>query len=121
MMTSRLVACGQKICAAGNEAIRYLPQSRCGFSQARAAFVVVLQADLLKEFHTVVVAPILTKTTASKISRLNPVIKIDGKTYRVSTSELASVLRSQLDDVIANFENQHREFVDAIDLLFTGI
>ena len=90
-------------------------------SRKRVPYVVVLQADLLKDFQTVVVAPILTETTATKISRLNPVIKIDGKTYRVSVAEMAGVLRSQLGDVVANVDDQHREFVDAIDLLFTGI
>jgi toxin CcdB len=90
-------------------------------SRKRVPYVVVLQADLLRDFHTVVVAPVMTETIATKISRLNPIIKVDGKTYRVSTAELASVLRNQLGDVVGNVQDQHRDFVGAIDLLFTGI
>ncbi len=90
-------------------------------SRKRVPYVVVLQADLLQDFHTVVVAPIIAETLATKISRLNPAVKIDGKTYRVSTAELASVLRSQLGEVVGNAQEQHRDFIGAIDLLFTGI
>ena len=90
-------------------------------SRKRVPYVVVLQADLLRDFHTVVVAPIMAETIATMISRLNPSVDIDGKTYRVSTAELASVLRSQLGDVVGNVQDQHRDFVGAIDLLFTGI
>ena len=35
-------------------------------------FVVVLQADLLSDFVTVVVAPLTAETPATKIARLNP-------------------------------------------------
>ena len=84
-------------------------------------FVVVLQADLMREFSTVVVAPLMVETVATKISKLNPSVKVLGKPYRVSMAELASVLRKQLGEVVANVEEQHLEFVAAIDLLFTGI
>ncbi len=84
-------------------------------------FVVILQADLLQDFATVVVAPLRVETIATKIGRLNPTLKVQGKTYRASMAELASVLRNQLGDVVDNVENQHRDFVTAIDLIFTGI
>lgn len=84
-------------------------------------FVVILQADLLQDFATVVVTPLRVETVATKISRLNPILKVQGKTYRASMAELASVLRNQLGDVVDNVENQHRDFVTAIDLIFTGI
>lgn len=90
-------------------------------SRKFAPYAVVLQADLLRDFTTVVVAPLMAESNATKISRLNPVIKIDGKTYRASMAELAGVLRNQLGEVVANVADQHREFVGAIDLLFTGI
>ncbi len=90
-------------------------------SRKQVPFVVVLQADLLQDFHVVVVAPLMTETVATKIVRLNPTVKLQGKTYRVSMAGLASVLRKQLGEVVANVESQHVEFVAAIDLLFTGI
>ena len=90
-------------------------------SRKLVPFVIVLQADLLRDFKTVVVAPLMAQMPATSISRLNPTVKLDGKVYRVSMVELASVLRKKLGEVVDNVEDQHREFVDAIDLLFTGI
>jgi toxin CcdB len=90
-------------------------------SRKQVPFVVVLQADLLNDFATVVVAPLLAETAATKIARLNPQVKFQGKTYRVSMAELASVLRKQLGEVVVNVEERHGEFVAAIDLVFTGI
>ncbi len=90
-------------------------------SRKQVPFVIVLQADLMGEFSTVVVAPLMAETAATKISRLNPSVKVLGKTYRVSMAELASVLRKQLGEVVVNVEEQHGEFVAAIDFVFTGI
>ena len=90
-------------------------------SRKQVPFVVILQADLLNDFHTVVVAPLMTESVSTKMTRLNPSVKVLGRTYRVSTAELAAVLRKQLGEVVANVEAQHGEFVAAIDLLFTGI
>ncbi len=90
-------------------------------SRKLVPFVVVLQADLLQDFHTTIVAPLMLETPATKISKLNPIVKIAGKSYRVSMAELSSVLRKHLGEVVANVENQHYEFVAAIDLIFTGV
>jgi toxin CcdB len=98
------------ICRNGNAASRKL-----------VPFVVILQADLLSDFQTVIVAPLMAETLSTKINKLNPTVKVDGKTYRVSIAELAGVLRKQLGEVVANVEEQHLEFVAAIDLVFTGI
>lgn len=90
-------------------------------SRKQVPFVMILQADLLQDFATVVVAPLMVESLATRISKLNPAIKVAEKTYRVSMAELASVLRSQLGEVVANAGAQHREFVTAVDLIFTGI
>ena len=90
-------------------------------SSKQVPFVLVLQADLLSDFATVVVAPMMPETAATKITKLNPTVKTQGKSYRVSMPELASVLRKQLGEVVTNVEDQHLEFVAAIDLLLTGI
>ncbi len=90
-------------------------------SRKLVPFVVVLQSDLLSDFQTVIVAPLMVETMATNISRLNPSVKVQGKTYRVSMVELAGVLRKKLGEVVANVSGQHSEFVAAIDLVFTGI
>ena len=90
-------------------------------SRKQVPFVVVSQADLLNDFATVVVAPLMAETPATKFARPNPQVKVPGKNYRVSMAELASVLRKQLGDVVANVGDQHGEFVAATDLVFAGI
>ena len=90
-------------------------------SRKHVPYLVVLQADLMQDFQTVIVAPLLAESTATKIARLNPAVKIGGKTYRASMAEMASILRSQLGEVVGSADELHREFVAAIDLIFTGI
>ena len=90
-------------------------------SRKRVPFVIVLQSDLMQDFKTVVVAPLVTETVATKITKLNPVVIVQGRTYRVSMVEMAGVLRGQLGEVVINVHNQHDEFIAATDLLFTGI
>lgn len=90
-------------------------------SRQRVPFLLVLQSDLLSPLDTVIVAPVSPERPANAISKLNPVVMIENKHYRVSMIELAGVPRSLLGDVVANVARQHTEFVAAIDLLFTGV
>lgn len=90
-------------------------------SRKRVPYLIVLQANLLKEFATVVVAPLMAEGPATRIARLNPVIKVEGKAYTAVMTEMAGVLRSSLGETVARAQDRHLEFVAAIDLLFTGI
>jgi toxin CcdB len=84
-------------------------------------YVVILQADVLNDFATVVVAPLMQETAATKFTKLNPKVLVQGKTYSVSMPEMSSVLRKHLGEVVASAGSQHSEFVAAIDLIFTGV
>jgi hypothetical protein len=55
------------------------------------------------------------------VARLNPTVRLDGKSHRVIMQELASLPHNRLGAVVANADDRHTEFVAAIDLLFTGI
>lgn len=90
-------------------------------SRNRVPYLIVLQSDLLSPLVTVVVAPVILERTSSSISKLNPLIAIDGKKFRVSVQDMAGVPRNRLGAVVANAGKQHLDFVAAIDLLFTGI
>jgi toxin CcdB len=90
-------------------------------SRKEAPFLIVLQADLLEDLRTVVIAPVRVETLATKISKLIPAAIVKGKPYRFSMPELTGILRKYLGEVVANVVNQHYEFVAAIDLIFTGI
>jgi hypothetical protein len=71
-------------------------------SRRMVSHTVVLQADLLRDFVTVIAAPVKAETAATKINRLNPAITVQGKTFCVSMAEMASVLRGQLGNVFTN-------------------
>lgn len=68
-----------------------------------------------------IVAPVVPKSAAGVISRLNPVIELDGKSYRVTMQDMAGIPRSRLGPVVANMAGRHIDFVAAIDLIFTGV
>jgi CcdB protein len=87
-------------------------------SRPRIPYFVVLQADLLSSLATVIVAPAVPLRAIDAITRLNPVIKIDGKAHAVTMQDMAGIPRSRL---AANVSPQHSDFVAAIDLIFTGI
>jgi hypothetical protein len=69
----------------------------------------------------VIAAPVVPERASAAIGRLNPAIRLDGKHYRVLMQEMAGVPRSRLGEVVGNVSQQHRDFIAAVDLLFTGI
>jgi hypothetical protein len=75
----------------------------------------------LEALATVIVAPVVPKSAAGVISRLNPVIELGGKSYSVTMQDMAGIPRTRLGPVVANAAGRHTEFVAAVDLIFTGI
>lgn len=90
-------------------------------SRTRVPFLIVLQSDLLQPLETVVVAPVVPETPSSSVAKLNPVLTIDGKRYRVLMQELAGVPRNRIGEPLQNLASRHADFIAAVDLLFTGI
>lgn len=92
-------------------------------TRGRVPYFVILQSDLLEPLETVVVAPVMPENKGKTISRLNPLISVEGKMHRVNMHLLASIPRVRLGQTVAggNVSARHLEFVAAIDLLFTGI
>ena len=87
---------------------------------ARIPYFVVLQSDLLDGLTTTVVAPLIRLGERTTISKINPQVRVAGKTYFVSVPALAGVSNRQLGPVVANLGEEHSKFIAAIDLLFTG-
>ncbi|MBK9035907.1 MAG: CcdB family protein [Myxococcales bacterium] len=84
--------------------------------------LVDLQADLLARLETRTVAPLITvkRYGARPITRLNPVVTVDGAAYVVVVQELAAVPRSGLGAVVGTLASRRADLVAALDLLFTG-
>lgn len=87
-----------------------------------APYVLVLQADLLDELQTVIVAPLVLAERFPRPARiLNPVFRIGEQSLVVSMSELAGVSRQMLGEHVGSLADERDAIVAAIDLLFTGI
>jgi toxin CcdB len=86
-------------------------------------FVVDLQADLLRDLATRVVAPLVParKLGAGRIAVLNPTIDIAGKAYVVLTQEAAAVPRAALGPFALSLAHRRNDLIAALDLIFAGI
>lgn len=85
-------------------------------------FLLVLQADLLQDLATAVVAPLVLESEFGRpASILNPVFEIAGVRLVLSTAELAGVSRTALGERIGSLAEHRNEVVQALDLLFTGV
>lgn len=86
-------------------------------------FVVDLQADLLRDLATRMVAPLVParKLGAVPIAILNPAIDIAGKDHVVLTQEAAAVPRASLGPVAFSLAHRRNDLIAALDLICTGI
>ena len=86
-------------------------------------FVLDVQADLLSDLNTCAVIPLVPEKQAMKevLSKLKPIIQVDGLNYILMTTDIGTVTRSSLGEHITNVENDYRqEITEAIDFLFQG-
>lgn len=85
--------------------------------------VIDVQANLLSNLNTCVVIPLVPEQNASKevLPKLKPVIEINGENYIFMTTDIGTITRSSLGEVVTNIEKKHRQNItDAIDFLFQG-
>jgi toxin CcdB len=85
--------------------------------------VMDIQANLLSDLNSCVVVPLVPEKQASKeaLPKLKPIIEINGENYIFMATDIGTITRSSLGEVITNIENQHRQNVtDALDFLFQG-
>ena len=84
-------------------------------------YLLDLQADLLRDLATRIVAPLVPGRSVEPVAILNPTIAIKGKPYVVLLQEAAAVPRTALGRVEATAVDRRDELIAALDLLFTGI
>jgi toxin CcdB len=93
--------------------------------QTKALFPLLLdvQTDLLGDLRSHAVVP-LTKSPAAlqkAISRLTPIIKVDGVSHLLVTHQLAAIDQSALGAPVADASEHRDAIIAALDLLLTGI
>jgi toxin CcdB len=91
-------------------------------SRRRTPYLLNMQADILESLQTRVVVPLRPcKSSESKpISRLHPVLEIDGKGYVAYVSEMAGIPSGVLRKSIQSAKENRQELIAATDLLLTG-
>jgi toxin CcdB len=93
--------------------------------QTKAVFPLLLdvQTGLLSDLHSRVVVP-LTKSSAAlqkPMSRLTPIIKVEGVSHLLVTYQLAAISESALGSPVADASEHRDAIIAALDLLLTGI
>lgn len=81
-----------------------------------------IQADLLGSLATRVVVPLVKRKRLGRayLTRLNPIVTIDGTEYAALFQEMAAIPSAALGVRVGSVADRRVEFVAAIDLLFTG-
>jgi toxin CcdB len=85
-------------------------------------YLLEVQSDLLDVLATRVVVPLVLATEMGKTAKtLNPQFEIEGVSVVMSTPEIAGVPCRVLGEKVASLQQQRKEIIAALDLLFTGI
>ena len=85
-------------------------------------YLLEVQADLLQDLNTRVVAPLYDMDVANRpqVRGLTPVFEMGGRQVVMITPELAGVPSRRLPPKIGSLAQERSVIVAAIDLLFTG-
>jgi len=84
-------------------------------------YLLDLQADILRDLNTRIVAPLMTTGDApTPAKRLNPTFQIGDETVVMVTQFMAAVPVRILKQPVATLEPQHLEIIDAVDFLMQG-
>jgi toxin CcdB len=81
-----------------------------------------VQTDLLDELQTRVVVPLASadKSAAKQISRLTPLLDIDGEDYLMLTPQFAGINKNEFGKAVADLSSSRTQIVAALDFLVTG-
>lgn len=92
-------------------------------TRAQYPYLLDIQSDLLSELRTTVVIPLSPSKFAAPMSltRLNPNIVIDRKSFTVMTQEIAGVDRNQLGAQAYILSSYRSEIISALDFVLSGI
>jgi toxin CcdB len=85
-------------------------------------YLLDIQSDLLNDLRTTVVIPLSPLRLAGKaaISRLCPVLEIDGESYVAFTQQLAGVDRKTLGKAVCNLAGCRSDIIAAMDFIISG-
>jgi len=84
-------------------------------------YLLVCQADILRDLSTRLVVPLLPPEHAPPPSRrLNPVLTVDGRQVVMMTHFAASVPRTALGPIVESLSSEDGTIMNAFDMLLIG-
>ncbi len=85
-------------------------------------FIVALQSDFAQDARSQIVAPVVPLRSMPKvISRLTPIVVLDGSEHMVLVPALTGMRARDLTDRHASLTSARSELLAAIDFLFFGV
>lgn len=79
-----------------------------------------IQSDLLDEFGSRVVVPLLPAEDVQSVSRLHPVFEINNERYIMSTHLIFAIPLDRLGSKIGSLAQEDLVITSAVDKLFSG-
>lgn len=90
-------------------------------ARSEGNYLLDVQSDLLDNFKTRVVVPLLpVATVPPPMRKLHPIFEINGRKLVMATHLIATVPASELGESRLNLTKHHDDIVAALDMLFQG-
>jgi toxin CcdB len=83
--------------------------------------VLLLQADLLSDVNTRVVAPLIEAKRIKPVAKLQPIIRIGRTPYVALVDKMSAIMTAEIRAVVASKRDQEWDFRRALDLVFVGV
>lgn len=86
-------------------------------------YLLDIQSDLLDGLHTTVVVPLCPEHLAASaaITRLNPIVELQGKRFVLLIPQVAGIDRKYLGQHVADLSDWRTETAAALDVLISGV
>ncbi len=80
-----------------------------------------VQSNLLYRLNNRVMIPLVVASHVINVmSRLNPIVAVNGKNYLMSTERMASIPLSEIGAEVADLSSRSDDITAALDFLFQG-
>jgi len=93
----------------------------CRLKDRGEQLVVVLQHDMADELATRVVAPLSDRSFRKLITRLRPIVTLNGENCVLQLDRLAAIQQSAIGFAEASVAADELRIKNALDLLFFGV
>jgi toxin CcdB len=86
-------------------------------------YLLDIQSNLLDDLRTTVVIPLcpMSLTDKATITKLCPILAIEGKDYMALTQQIAGIDRKFLGKEICDVSARRSEIIAAVDFIISGI